>query len=193
MNVEKRRWPIEVAGPVAKSLVKQLSPYCQGIEVAGSIRRCKAQVGDIELLCIPKVTRSQDMFGRVAASHDALDEALGDMTRDGGLLQKRLNKLGRPAFGPSNKLLVHTPTGIPIDVFSVSEKNWGMAMVVRTGPKEFNVRMMARFLELGMRGHAYGGVTDRQGNEVNCPDEATVFSLLGWKYLEPEERDVGTH
>ena len=189
MNVEKRRWPIEVAEPVAKSLVKRLSPYCQGIEVAGSIRRRKVQVGDIELLCISKVTSSQDMFGGLATSYYALDEALEDMTRGGDLLQRRLNKVGRPTFGPSNKLLVHTPTGIPVDVFSASEQNWGMTMVVRTGPREFNVRMMARFLELGMKGHAYGGVTDSQGNEVDCPDEATVFRLLGWPWIPPWERN----
>ena len=49
-------------------------------------------------------------------------------------------------------------------------------------------RMMARFLELGMKGHAYGGVTDSQGNEVDCPDEATVFRLLGWPWIPPEQR-----
>ena len=191
MNVEKRRWPIEVAEPVATSLGKLLTPYCQAIVIAGSIRRRKAKVGDIELLCISKVTSSQDMLGGLATNQYTLDVALEDMTRQEDLLQRRLNKAGRPTFGPSNKLLIHVPTGIPVDIFSASEKNWGMAMVVRTGPREFNVRMMTRFLELGMKGHAYGGVTDRNGNEVNCPDEYAVFRILGWEYLSPEDRDGG--
>ena len=188
MIVEKRRWPLEVAESVAESLMEHLSSYCQEILVAGSIRRRKADVGDIELLCISKVTSSQDMFGGLATNLYALDDALEDMTRDGDLLRKRLNKVGHPTFGPSNKLLIHVPTGIPVDVFSASEKNWGMGLVVRTGPREFNVRMMARFKELGMRGHAYGGVTDRDGSELECPDETTVFRLLGWSWIPPEER-----
>ena len=65
-----------------------------------------------------------------------------------------------------------------------------MSLVVRTGPKDFNVRMMSRFRELEMRGHAYGGVTDRNGNDVECPDEATVFGLLGWPWIPPEERQM---
>ena len=48
--------------------------------------------------------------------------------------------------------------------------------------------MMARFRELGMRGHAYGGVTDQDGNEIECPDEETVFRLLGWSWMPPERR-----
>ena len=60
--------------------------------------------------------------------------------------------------------------------------------MVRTGPKDFNVRMMARFRELGMRGPAYGGVTDQEGNEIECPDEETVFRLLGWSWMPPERR-----
>ena len=191
MNLEKRRWPIEEAEPVATSLVKLLSPYCQAIVIAGSIRRRKAQVGDIELLCVSRVTIPQDMFGGLATSQHTLDVALEDMTREGDLLQRRLNKAGRPTFGPSNKLLIHVPTGIPVDVFSASKRNWGMAMVLRTGPREFNVRMMTRFLELGMKGHAYGGVTDRNGNEVSCQNEHEVFRILGWEYLSPEDRDEG--
>ena len=191
MNVEKRRWPIEEAEPVAVSLVKLLSPYCQAMVIAGSIRRRKAQVGDIELLCVSRVTISQDMFGGLATSQHTLDVALEDMTREGDLLQKRLNKAGSPTFGPSNKLLIHVPTGMPVDVFSASKRNWGMAMVVRTGSREFNIRMMTRFLELGMKGHAYGGVTDPNGNEVSCPNEHEVFRILGWEYLSPEDRDGG--
>ena len=80
------------------------------------------------------------------------------------------------------------PSGIPVDVFSSSTNNWGMSLVVRTGSKDFNVRMMARFRELGMRGHAYGGVTDQEGNEIECPDEETVFRLLGWSWMPPERR-----
>ena len=189
MNVEKRRWPIEVAEPVAKSLVKRLSPYCQGIEVAGSIRRRKGQVGDIELLCVSKVTSSPDMFGAVTTNHYALDLKLDELVADGSVLKKRPNKAGRYSYGKQNKLLVHVETGISVDVFSTDAENWGMALLVRTGSREFNSRVMQRFIELGMRGHAYGGVTDQEGSDLDCLDEEAVFRLLGWPWIPPWERN----
>ena len=44
---------LEKARAIASEVVKRLSPYCQRIEVAGSVRRKKAQVNDIDLVLIP--------------------------------------------------------------------------------------------------------------------------------------------
>lgn len=48
------RWPAEAAWAVAGELKDKLEPACKRIEVAGSLRRCQPDVGDIELVCIPK-------------------------------------------------------------------------------------------------------------------------------------------
>ena len=185
----KQRHDIRYARVVAEDLVRLLEPYCERIEIAGSIRRERPMVGDIELLCISKVTSSADSFPGMGTNYFALDETFDTMVKNGTVLEKRLNKLGQPTYGWQNKLMVHVPSGIPVDAFSASEENWGMSQLVRTGPREFNVRVMARFRELGMKGHAYGGVTDQEGNEIACPDEETVFRLLGWDWISPEERE----
>ncbi len=138
------------------------------------------EVGDIELLCIPRAT--DNLFYA-----DALDLSLKAMLAEGTLAQ-RPNTKGAVTYGPKNKLLVHVPSGIPVDVFSTDARNWGMSLVVRTGPAEFNVRMMARFKSIGFAGHAYGGVTSRNGEELDCPDEETVFRLLGWPFDSPNRR-----
>ena len=65
-----------------------------------------------------------------------------------------------------------------------------MAMVVRTGPADFCRVMMSRFIDLGMAGHAYGGVTGRDGQTLGCPTEERVFELLGWEWQEPQVRGV---
>ena len=179
---------LSVAEAVGEDLVRLLTPYCARIEIAGSIRRQRPQVKDIELLCVSQVTSQRDMFGADVTNYYVLDMALDSLVADGSVLRKRPNKAGHYTYGAQNKLLTHVPSGIPVDAFSSSIKNWGMSLVVRTGPKEFNVRMMSRFRELGMRGHAYGGVTDQEGNEVGCPDEETVFQLLGWPWIPPEKR-----
>ena len=39
-----------------------------------------------------------------------------------------------------------------------------------------------------MEGHAYGGVTGPDGEEIACPEEEVVFRLLGWPWSPPELR-----
>lgn len=46
----KTKQPLAVAAAIAAALVAELTPYCERIEVAGSVRRGKAQVGDLEVL-----------------------------------------------------------------------------------------------------------------------------------------------
>lgn len=178
---DKQRWPLADALAVAEKLRDTLAPACFRIEIAGSVRRKRVDVGDIELLCLPKVD-ADALF-----MPDRLDMILTEMIYN-GFLDYRLSSAGKRTYGPKNKLLVHKASGISLDVFSTEPWFWGMSMVVRTGPAEFNVRMMQRFIDLKMRGHAYGGVTSSSGEEIECPDEATVFRLLGWPYQEPWER-----
>ena len=182
-TAKTRTWPLAQATEVAEELITLLRPACERIEVAGSIRRKKKLVGDVELLVIPKGTIQSPLW----LEREALDRGVLELiTR--GLVALRLNKKGASTFGPLNKLLVHVPSGIGVDLFSTTAENFGMAWVVRTGPKEFNIKMMSRFKELGCQGHAYAGITNQDGKETDCPDEETVFRLLGWRFRAPEER-----
>ena len=183
---ERRRYPRDDALQVAERLRALLAPACERIEVAGSIRRNKPDVGDIELLCIPRYDLAVGFFGDGVRTDCLSSLILTLITQD--KLRYRLNSKGSSTFGPLNKLLIDVASGIPLDVFCTDARNWGMALVVRTGPAEFNVRMMTRFRQQAMAGHAYAGVRAANGEELDCPDEATVFRLLGWQYAPPEER-----
>lgn len=197
-TIPKKKYPVAQAYSLARALVEELAPYCERIEVAGSIRRRAAQVGDIELLCIPKVEqRTLDLFSEVTASDDRLDGKLQEMI-SAGILEKR------GGYGTENKFLRHIESGIPIDIFSTSADHWGMAFLVRTGPAQWNVRVMSALKELGHEGHAYGrakyvgvekpsSITLHRSNwqrqlEIMCPTEEDVFKVLGWRYVEPEAR-----
>lgn len=165
------------AQKIAEELKSLLAPECQRITIAGSIRRRKPVVGDIEVLVIPKYLDGVDQ----------LDEEIKKLMAE-GLLGYRRNVRGSIAYGPKNKLMFHVPSGIAVDIFSSTEANWGMALFIRTGPSEWNIRAMSRFRKLGMLGHAYGGISHWDGSELNCPDEETVFRHLGWPYIPPERR-----
>ena len=182
-TAKTRTWPLAQATQVAEELITLLRPACERIEVAGSIRRQKTQVGDIELLAVPK----EAVTTTVWLERPPLDARILQLM-GGGILKYRLNKNGSRTYGPFNKLLVHTPSGISIDLFSTTLANWGQGLVIRTGPKEFNIKMMARLKALGLQGHVNQPIQDQNGDPLPCPTEEILFRLLGWRFRPPEER-----
>ena len=186
-----QRFPLAQAQALAEELRVLLGPACSRLAIAGSIRRRKPDCGDIELLAIPRLGKALDLWGpgiTPMGGASLLDLRVVELIKR-GVFAYRLDARGRRTFGPLNKLLVHVASGIPVDLFSTTAQNWGLALLVRTGPKEFNVRVMSRFRELGMAGHAYGGVTVNEA-EAPCPNEVDVFALLGWPFIPPERRAI---
>ncbi|GAI50844.1 unnamed protein product, partial [marine sediment metagenome] len=53
---------LEKAKVIAENLRSLLAPVCARITIAGSIRRQKPEVGDIELLCVPKYIAGVDQL-----------------------------------------------------------------------------------------------------------------------------------
>jgi DNA polymerase/3'-5' exonuclease PolX len=170
---------LEKAKAIAEQVKALLESACERITIAGSIRRQKPDVGDIELLCIPKYS---------AGIIDQLDGEIGLLIGQ-EILGLRRNKLGSTTYGPKNKLLVHLESGIGVDVFSTTQEQWPVALFVRTGGKETNKDIASRALEWGLRFHAYGrGFTRADGSELICRCEADVFRAVGLAYREPWER-----
>ena len=163
---------------IANNILRILEPTCQKVAIVGSIRRRKLFPNDLELLCIPKYFAGVDM----------LDAKIQTMIHF-DMLGYRLNKLGSKVYGPKNKLLVHLPSGIGVDIFSTTAECWPVAMVVRTGGKDTNIMISRRAKEWGMSFHAYGrGFTLPDGGELVCLREVDVFKAVGLRYLEPWER-----
>ena len=183
----KERWPLVLARLVAEELVEKLEDVCERIEIAGSMRRGDWQVRKLEIVCIPKLRERYDMFGEPAQPACLLDERCVELGRE-SILEYRPNARGLIIFGFLNKLLVHRPTGMPVDIVTTNTDNWGMVLAVRTGPKSFCTRMMRRFRDLGLRVHPYGRVTLGR-KELACSTEERVFQFLGWDYLAPGSRE----
>jgi DNA polymerase (family 10) len=166
------------AREIGETLKFLLTGSYERMVVAGSIRRRKPEVGDIELLCIPRFENGVDM----------LDKELGKM-RDLGILDLRRNKRGSTTYGPKNKLMVHVPSGIGVDIFSTTEECWPVALVVRTGGKQTNIRISMAALAKGYEFHAYGSGFSTPQGEIVCRSEQEVFDAVGLPYREPWERD----
>jgi DNA polymerase/3'-5' exonuclease PolX len=169
---------LEKARAIAEELKKLLEPACERITIAGSIRRQKPRVGDIELLVIPKFDGIFDLLDR------ELKWLIGTH-----ILEHRLTKIGSVVYGPKNKLLRHVASGIGLDVFSTDAECWWVSLVVRTGGEATNKEIASLALERGMRFHAYGrGFTLADGSELVCKSEEEVFKAVGLAYQAPWER-----
>ena len=168
----------EDALQVAEALKGLLSPCCERIEIAGSLRRGLPDVGDIEFLVIPRRQGNVDYLDKVVRQL-LFKEVLG----------YRRNKRGSLMYGPKNKFLLHIPGGIAVDIFSTDAECWPVALVVRTGGETTNKRIASAAIRKGWRFHAYGrGFSSPQGEEV-CHSERDVFEKVDLPYLEPWERE----
>lgn len=162
------------AKAIAEDLKAQLEPVCDKIAVAGSIRRQKPDVGDIELLVIPRA--------------NYLDKLIYELMMK-NILAMRLNKRGSRTYGPKNKLMVHLPSGMGVDIFSTDERCWPVALVIRTGGKVTNQRIAMAALKKGWHLQAYGAGFSTPNGDIVCKSEEDVFELVGLPYKPPWERE----
>lgn len=167
---------------VAEELRAALAPFCQQIAVAGSLRRRKPTVGDVEILFVPRFeARPFDMF--TTATVDLADEALAGFLAAGVLAK-------RGGWGALNKFATHLASGIGVDFFTEpNPADWFRSLVIRTGPKDSNIRLIESAARRGLHVHAYGpGITNARGEAVAVASEREFFEICGAAYAEPEAR-----
>lgn len=159
------RWKPEMellkARAIAEKLVEKLAPYCERIEIAGSIRREKAEVKDIELVAIPG---------------DFADWFLGMLP---GVRFIRYKPIALPEGINLDLFLMRPPA------------QWGVIFLLRTGPAEFSHKAVTRKRLGGLLPsdcQMEGGQVWRNGKLVRMPEEEDFLKLLGLPGLAPQER-----
>lgn len=176
-----------VAMEKARQVVEHLRPHCTRIEIAGSVRRGKQWVHDIEIVLIPRA-RMQTVEVKPAT---LLEEAVtkdvliripeyAAAVRELGTVVKGV-KLDEAKFTQ-----VIDADGHTIDLFAATPSNWGYIFLIRTGPKEYSQGMLARGNKLGY--HGEDGMWTRFGKPVEVKEERDMFAMLGIAYVQPTER-----
>ena len=176
---------------LAEKLAAELAPYCDRIEVAGSIRRGKPDPKDIELVVIPRFNeaRGVNLLGEMVVLGQAnlLENGLAWLFagREWALDQALKRN------GPKYKRLVHLNSGICCDLFIVTVESWGVQFTIRTGPGDFSKEMVTRALHLGMQ--VDGGQlwrVHRDGTRTVVPTltEHDFFAALRVPFLLPPDR-----
>lgn len=200
MSADKQRWLWEHAQVVAQEICRALAPVCTRLEVAGSLRRRKREVGDIEILYVPKITKEpnpDNLFGELV-DVNAADLEIRWLETTGGMLERRKNVKGSEMFGEKNKLMRHVRSGIPVDLFAATEENWFNYLVCRTGGAENNVAIASAAQRKGWKWNPYGpgfSCEAHQGTYGEVPaqvrvvtSEEDVFRFVGLAYRPPCER-----
>jgi DNA polymerase/3'-5' exonuclease PolX len=185
--------PLETARVLADELRALLAPACERIEVAGSIRRSKPTVGDIEPVAVPRVERRQaDLFGDQVEETNLLTARCAELLA-AGVLVPRPDKNGVGRWGPRYKAATYA--GLAVDLFSVlPPAQWGLIYAIRTGPAAFShqlvtPRRLGGWLPDGLHVRD-GAILEADGTLVPTPEEEYVFAVLGRAYLAPAAREM---
>jgi DNA polymerase/3'-5' exonuclease PolX len=189
----KVRFPRRLAIEVARELCKALQPFTDRLVVAGSLRREKLDVGDVELLYIPKLEQVQsfqqsDLLMPAPINFANVTDERIELLLTAKVLVKRANYLGFDIWGPKNKLARHVKTQIPVDLFSTTAVAWWSYLVCRTGSRESNVAIAQAAMDKRWRWSPYEGFWDQEGNMIRPTSEEQVFELVGLPYKEPKDR-----
>lgn len=174
----------------ALGFIHYLRPVCERIEIAGSIRRNKPIVGDIEIVAIPKIFApvERDLFGNVIGQPgDRIIETIEKMNTgpDRGPSPPWIERLND---GERYLKLRDTYLDIQIDLFLVRPPaEWGPILSIRTGPADFS-RKLVTGLHVRKLKCKDGRVIDASGQTVPCPEEEQFFRLAGFRWKDPENR-----
>lgn len=201
----KGKHPYAEALAVAEKLKAQLSPFCERIEIAGSLRRRCETVGDIEIVAIPKVLRQEGLFGPVGKGISMLDVHLAKFPEVYRQVRagERLKELRFE--------------GYQVDLFLTTREQWGVIFTLRTGSADFSKwlvtsreqgggRMNCRYVNEGRvwrriesrrepgspePGTALMNLDGSQLEAMETPEERDVFEALGVDWVPLEKRDKG--
>jgi DNA polymerase (family 10) len=163
----QERMLLSEAYPLASRLRDELR-RAEGVEnadFAGSLRRMKETIGDIDLLA-----SSTDPAGVTARFIE-------------------LNEVDRVIAHGDTKASILTKTGLQVDLRVVKPNEYGSALQYFTGSKEHNVTLRDLAKKRGLKINEYGifdaETDERKGGET----EEEIYSMMGMKTMPPEIRE----
>src|SRR5579871_4480245 len=150
----------------------ELMPYLsetEGIEkitAAGSLRRGKETIGDLDLLVTgPGASQALERF----VAHPRVHEVLGK--------------------GPNKASVKYGLEGLQVDLRALPNESYGAAMQYFTGSKEHNVTLRTRAQKLGLTLNEYGLFRLEDNARVAGETEEEIYDKIGMAWIPPELRE----
>ncbi len=167
------RFRIDVADEQARQIAAYLKkfPGIERVTPAGSLRRGRETVGDLDLLATgPACAAGQT---GPAVEHVAAYPGLHDMIARG-----------------ENKVSFHVEQGLQVDVRLLPGESYGAALQYFTGSKAHNVALRQRALKMGLTLSEWAlAKLDDESVVVAAATEEEIYAALGMEWMPPEMRE----
>ncbi len=153
--------------PVAESIVRKLvgSGLVDRAMIAGSARRMRETVGDLDILALSKSGgKVMDFFSEMSEMSDTIVK------------------------GPT-KTTVSLKIGINCDLRVISPKSFGAALQYFTGSRDHNVQVRTIAVNMRYKLNEYG-LFDKNNKIIPTKDESEIYEKLGMQYMPPEMREA---
>ncbi len=162
----KEKFLLSEALLIYDKFLKILKKEVEKIEVAGSIRRKKETVKDIDILA---VTKKPDRVMEIFTS------------------QKEVIKVWGKG---KTKSSIRIDQGIDLDLRVVPLKSYGAALQYFTGSREHNIVLRKRAKQKGLKLNEYG--LFKKEKQIAGKNEKEIYKKLGLPWIPPELREDGT-
>jgi DNA polymerase (family 10) len=169
------RMPIGAARPLALEVMHDLfdavpAGTIERMEVAGSLRRWKETIGDVDILAVS--TDSDAVMAAFRQLPQAVDVLLSG----------------------ERKTSIVLPSGLQVDLRVFERRHWGAALQYFTGSKQHNVALRELALKQGWSLNEYGLTASRHpelpdGTERFFDTEEALYGFLGLEWVPPELRE----
>lgn len=151
-------------GEALKAHLKALKSV-KNIELAGSLRRMKETVGDIDILVTSG--KSEDVMNRFVGYEDVAEILMKGETKSS----------------------IRLKDGVQVDLRVVPKESFGAALQYFTGSKEHNVKLRKLAISKNLKINEYGVFKKDTGEMIAGIDEKKVYNALGLAFVPPELRE----
>lgn len=161
------RMTLGTALPIANEIVNKLSKLSEvkRISTAGSLRRRKETIGDIDIL-----TTSSN-------SKKVMDTFIN------------LPRVERVLVCGDTKSSIITYDGIHVDLRVVEPESYGAALAYFTGSKAHNIRIREIAMKNNLKINEYGVFDEKTGMKIAGEDEEEIYQILNLPFIAPELRE----
>lgn len=166
----KERMTLLEAYGIGMSILKHfetLKGLYENIELAGSLRRRKETIGDIDILISAKKENWPKLHQHFITYAGVKEVLLSGETKSSVVLQE----------------------GRQVDLRTVEPHQWGAALQYFTGSKEHNVRLRDIAKAMGLKLSEYGLFKADTEERIGGSTEEEIYELLGMEWIPPEIRE----
>lgn len=163
----KKRFLLGLALPLAEEIVERLSKLeeTDKINFAGSLRRKKETIGDIDILV---TSQKPEKIMKTFVSLPQVREILAE--------------------GPTKSSVI-TRDDIHVDVRVVEPISFGAALQYFTGSKAHNIKLRELAVKRGLKINEYGVFDSKTGKRITGEEEEEVYRILELPFVPPELRE----